>query len=119
MNNTNLQVAKKWLTAFNTRNLEKLLVLYADDAAHYSPKLKLRHPETNGWINGKENLRTWWKDAFDRLPTLLYEPTSLTANKERVFMEYIRKVEGDENMLIAEVLEIKNNLIVASRVYHG
>jgi hypothetical protein len=34
-------------------------------------------------------------------------------------MEYIRKVKGEEDMLIAEVLEIQNGLIVASRVYHG
>lgn len=34
-------------------------------------------------------------------------------------MEYIRKVDGEENMLIAEILEVKGGLIVASRVYHG
>jgi ketosteroid isomerase-like protein len=119
MNESNLQVAKNWLAAFNEHNLEKLLALYADDAVHYSPKLKLRHPETKGLIKGKVNLRGWWKDAFDRLPTLQYEATSLTANNERVFMEYTRLVEGEENMLVAEVLEIKNSLIVASRVYHG
>lgn len=86
---------------------------------HYSPKLKLRHPETNGLIKGKENLHAWWKDAFDRLPTLQYKATSLTANSERVFMEYVRLVKGEESMLVAEVLEINDNLIVSSRVYHG
>ena len=119
MNNSNIQIASNWLAAFNEHNLEKLLALYADDAIHYSPKLKVRHPETKGLIKGKENLRSWWKDAFDRLPTLQYEATSLTANQERVFMEYTRKVAGDEDMFVAEVLEIKNNLIVSSRVYHG
>ena len=42
-----------------------------------------------------------------------------TANDERVFMEYIRHVENEPDMLVAEVLEINNGLIVASRVYHG
>lgn len=119
MNNSNLQISRQWLAAFNEHNLEKLLALYANDAVHFSPKLKVRHPETKGLIKGKENLRAWWKDAFDRLPTLQYEATSLTANQERVFMEYTRKLQGEEDMLVAEVLEIKNNLIVASRVYHG
>ena len=119
MNNDLLHIARQWLSAFNDHKLETLLSLYAEDAVHYSPKLKLRHPETNGLIKGKENLRTWWKEAFDRLPTLQYRATSLTANAERVFMEYIRIVQGEENILVAEVLEIKNNLIVASRVYHG
>jgi hypothetical protein len=34
-------------------------------------------------------------------------------------MEYIRTVAGEEEMLVAEVLEIKANKIIASRVYHG
>jgi hypothetical protein len=34
-------------------------------------------------------------------------------------MEYIRRVAGEPDMLIAEVLEIKDGKIVASRVYHG
>ena len=113
------QIAIKWFDAFNTKNLEKLLDLYDDEAQHFSPKLKIRQPETNGLIIGKSAMRVWWQDAFDRLPTLHYKVTSLTANTDRVFMEYIRQVEGDEDMLVAEVLEIKDGKIVCSRVYHG
>ena len=112
-------IALQWFKAFNTHDLEKLLSLYDNEAKHYSPKLKIRMPETNGLITGKEELRAWWKDAFDRLPSLNYVITSLTANESRILMEYIRKVDGEEDMLIAEILEIRNGLIFASRVYHG
>lgn len=115
----NLSIAHAWFEAFNSHNLEKLLSLYDDEAEHFSPKLKIRHPETNGLVTGKSALRTWWQEAFDRLPTLNYKVTSLTANSDRVFMEYIRTVENEEDMLVAEVLEIKEGTIVASRVYHG
>lgn len=115
----NLSIAHAWFEAFNAHNLEKLLSLYDEDAQHYSPKLKIRHPETNGLVSGKYALRTWWQDAFDRLPTLNYKVTSLTANSDRVFMEYIRTVTNEDDMIVAEVLEIKEGLIVASRVYHG
>ena len=115
----NIAIANKWFEAFNEHNLEKLLELYAATAKHYSPKLKIRQPETNGLINGKAALRAWWEDAFERLPTLVYTPTSLTANDERVFMEYIRHVENEPDMRVAEVLEIKDGLIAASSVYHG
>lgn len=117
--NLNEAIAIKWFDAFNTQDLEKLLDLYHNDAKHFSPKLKIRKPETNGLVQGKNALREWWQDAFDRLPTLQYNYTTLTANNERVFMEYIRKVKHEEDMLVAEVLEIKEGLIVASRVYHG
>ncbi len=115
----NLSIAHAWFEAFNFHNLEKLLSLYDNDAEHFSPKLKIRYPETNGLVTGKNALRNWWQEAFDRLPTLNYKVTSLTANSDRVFMEYVRTVQNEEDMLVAEVLEIKEGVIVASRVYHG
>ena len=114
-----LTIAKLWLNAFNEHNLEALLDLYADDAQHFSPKLKVRKPETQGLIKGKQALREWWKDAFDRLPSLKYEVVKLTSDEEQVFMEYIRHVEGEEDLSVGEVLQIKSGLIVFSRVYHG
>ena len=114
----NEQIATEWLAAFNDHDLERLLGLYDDEAVHYSPKLKIRHPETNGFVSGKAALRAWWKDAFERLPELHYKVITLTANDNRVFMEYTRQVPGEDDMPVAEVLEIKEK-IVASRVYHG
>lgn len=116
---SNKQLALKWFEAFNEHNLEKLLSLYDDNAQHYSPKLKVRLPETKGLIKGKEALRTWWKDAFDRLPSLQYEVIKLTADDEQVFMEYIRYVSGEEDLSVGEVLQIEKERIVFSRVYHG
>jgi limonene-1,2-epoxide hydrolase len=115
----NKNIAIKWLEAFNQHNLKKLLSLYNDNAEHYSPKLKIRHPETQGLIKGKEALKTWWEDAFNRLPSLHYEIIKLTADAEQVFMEYFRHVENEEDLRVGEVLVIKNDLIIFSRVYHG
>ena len=114
-----MSIAYKWFDAFNQHNLEQLLSLYDDNAQHFSPKLKLRKPETNGLVIGKEAMRDWWKDSFERLPTLKYKVTSLTANTDRVFMEYVRSVNDEEDLLVAEVLEIRDGKIVFSRVYHG
>lgn len=47
---SNYLIAKKWLAAFNEHNLEDLFSLYDDEAEHFSPKLKLRNPETEGKI---------------------------------------------------------------------
>ena len=120
MNPETLQsIAFRWFDAFNNHQLEQLLSLYDEEAKHFSPKLKIRRPETNGLVTGKAALRDWWKDAFERLPSLHYKVKSLTANGDRVFMEYIRTVEGEGNMVVAEVLEVKDGKIIASRVYHG
>lgn len=115
----NKQIATQWFEAFNAHDLEKLLSLYHNEAKHYSPKLKLRRPETNGLVQGKAALREWWKDSFERLPSLRYEVKNLTADNEQVFMEYIRHVNGEEDLSVGEVLQIQDGHIVFSRVYHG
>lgn len=112
------RVAHAWMAAFNAKQLEQLLELYDESAEHYSPKLKLRHPETKGLIKGKKALRAWWRDAFDRLPSLRYELIRLTAENDRVFMEYVRRVAGEEDLYVGEMLEVKDGRIVASAVFH-
>jgi len=114
-----LQIANDWMAAFNIHDLEALLSLYDDNAQHFSPKLLIRQPETKGLIQGKEAMRNWWQDAFDRIPSLKYIPITFTANDDRIFMEYKRQADGDPDMMVAEVLEIKDGLIIYSRVYHG
>ena len=115
----NNQIALNWISAFNEHDLEKLLALYADDAIHFSPKLKIRQPETNGWVKGKYALKDWWADAFSRLPSLHYQLQNLVINDEQIVMEYLRQVNDEADMMIAEILEISNNLIIRSKVYHG
>ncbi len=116
---TNRQIALEWIDAFNKHDLEKLLDLYNENAKHYSPKLKIRFPETNGLLTGKPSLRKWWADAFQHIPTLQYNLLNLIVNEHQLLMEYKRIVENEPDMMVAEILEIENGLIISSRVYHG
>jgi ketosteroid isomerase-like protein len=113
------KIAEAWLDCFDRRDLDGLLALYADDAVHTSPKIRVRHPDTGGVLRGKPAMRAWWQDSFDRLPSMKYVPTSITADHERVYMEYVREVAGEAPYPVAEVLEVRNGKIVASRVFHG
>ena len=111
-------IAHNWFDAFNRHQLDALLSLYADDAEHFSPKLKVKRPETKGLIKGKAALREWWQDSFHRLPTLHYEVIRLTPYENRVFMEYVRNVEGEDDLYTGEMLEVENGRIVKSSVFH-
>jgi hypothetical protein len=114
------QLARAWLKAFNAKDLDALLALYADDCRHTSPKIRALHPETQGQLVGKAALRAWWEDAFRRLPGLTYEETCLTAAEKSVVLEYVRRVPGEPPLFVAEVYETNAaGRIVASRVYHG
>jgi ketosteroid isomerase-like protein len=112
-------IAREWFIAFNEHDIEKLLALYDEHAEHYSPKLKVHQPETNGLIKGKHALRNWWSDAFARLPQLHYELLQLTTEGETIFMQYIRHTPGEDDLRVGEVLIIRNEKIISSRVYHS
>jgi hypothetical protein len=113
-----ISIANDWFDAFNRHDLEALLALYDEQAAHYSPKLKIHQPETDGYIKGKAQLRAWWQDAFTRLPQLHYQVLQIMHNEEGIFFEYIRSTPNEADMQIGEVLMIKEGKIIASRVYH-
>ncbi|MBL8951148.1 MAG: nuclear transport factor 2 family protein [Myxococcaceae bacterium] len=116
----NADLARAWLQAFNQKNLDALLALYADDCRHTSPKIRALHPETGGQLRGKAALRAWWEDAFKRLPGLTYEETAVTAGERSVVLEYVRHVPNEAPMYVAEVFETDAaGKIAASRVYHG
>jgi len=115
----NASIAREWLRAFNARDLEALIALYAEDAIHTSPKLLTQRPETQGQVRGKAALRAWWQDSFDRLAGLRYDALTITADRERAWMEYLRKAPSEPDITVAEVLDVKAGKIVASRVYHG
>jgi hypothetical protein len=112
-------LAQTWLDAFNAGDVAALVSLYADDCTHTSPKIRALHPETLGQLVGKKALTTWWTDAMTRLPGLRYEKTAITANDDRVFLEYVRHAPDAAPMPVAEVFDVRHGKIVASRVYHG
>jgi ADP-ribose pyrophosphatase YjhB (NUDIX family) len=112
-------IARRWIQRFNARALDGLLALYADDAVHVSPKLRDKKPETNGEIRGKDAMRAWWADAFARLPGMVYAEQHVTASGDRVFLEYLRTVPGEPDLLVAELFVVRGGSIVESRVFHG
>ncbi len=112
-------LAQAWLDAFNAGDVDRLVALYADDCTHTSPKIRALHPETGGKLLGKAALHAWWTDAMQRLPGLRYEATAITAQADRVFLEYVRHAPEQPPMLVAEVFDVVSGRIVASRVYHG
>ena len=115
----NARLGKTWLKTFNAHDVAKLVSLYADDCAHTSPKIRTLYPQTGGKLLGKAALTEWWADAIRRLPSLQYEELSVTADSKRVFLEYLRHVDGEASYPVAEVFDVVRGQIKSSRVYHG
>ncbi len=63
--------AAEWIGAWNARNLDNLLEMYAETVVVRSPLAKLY--AGNGLISGKAELRVYWGEAMRRMPNLKLE----------------------------------------------
>ncbi|WP_236518642.1 nuclear transport factor 2 family protein [Sandaracinus amylolyticus] len=113
MSSATEQLARRWLDAFNARDVDAMAALYADDATHTSPKIR------EGRIVGRDALRAWWRGALERTPSLRYELVGIAASEDRVALEYVRHVDGEPAMSVCNVFDVADGRFVASRVYHG
>ena len=115
-------LGRRWLACFESKDLETLVSLYAEDARHYSPRLRAARPETGGWIEGHAALRAWWADAFARIPQLSYEERSIRTGTDgtgtgSIVLEYLRHASGEPDVLVVESFAVRSGLIRESRVH--
>src|SRR5260370_7395088 len=84
------EIVDAWLAAFNRGDADAMVELYADDAVHTSPKLRAAEPSSEGRVAGKDAMRRWWQDAFERTPGLKYEVVTTVADDHVAALEYDR-----------------------------
>jgi ketosteroid isomerase-like protein len=63
-------LGREWIAAWNSRDLERVLALYADDSEMTSDRIPALGFDASGTVRGKENLRAYWGKALALLPGL-------------------------------------------------
>ena len=63
-------LGKQWIDAWNSRDLERVLSLYSDEAEVTSDKIPLFGFDPTGTLRGKERLRQYWSKGLELLPNL-------------------------------------------------
>jgi ketosteroid isomerase-like protein len=81
-----MQWADEWLNAWNMRDLEQLLGLYADGIELHSPMAKVY--ATGGTIKGKEALRAYWGEVMRRIPKLALEKIAVYSGHRALALHY-------------------------------
>ena len=114
---TTTPLVERWLAAWNTRDAAGVLALYADDALHTSARVLALGGATDT-LRGKEAIRDYFSRALARIPTLRFEPMSVSTGPRTVAIEY-RSHRGGEPERVVELLELNpDGLIQHARVYH-
>ncbi len=70
-------LAARWYEAWNARDLDAILALYADDIEFSSPYIAALGLARDGVVSGKSKLRDYFEKALARAPEIKFNPESL------------------------------------------
>jgi uncharacterized protein (TIGR02246 family) len=104
--------ARRWVTAWNDRDVEGVLSHFADDAVFTSPLADRVEPGSGGVIRGKEALRRYWTEALRLNPGLQFELLGAYFGVDALVIRF-RTQEGADR---CEVLTFGSGLVQAG---HG
>ena len=71
------EFARRYYAAWNARDVDAILALYAEDIEFSSPYITALGFSMDGVIHGKALLRTYFEKALERAPQLTFTPEAL------------------------------------------
>jgi len=109
-----------WAKGFAERDLEAILALYAPDATLESPLVNNLLATESGIVSGRDQLRNFFGIILESTPSLKdRHRANFFTNGKVMIWEYPRVTPTGEQTDLAEVMELKDGLIQAHRIYWG
>jgi len=108
------EFAKRWIAAWNARDIAAVLADYSDDVVFTSPTAARFVPESGGTIRGKNALRDYWEVALEANPGLRFELVTVYVGVDTIVLHYRNQVGG----LVSEVLTFRNGLVAVGHATH-
>lgn len=87
--------ARRWVRAWNDRDVEAVLAHFDDDAIFTSPLATQVIPGSGGVIRGKESLRHYWNEALRHNPGLHFELIGVYSGVDTLVIRF-RNQEGTD-----------------------
>ena len=112
---------ERWINAWNNKDLETVLSMFADNIEFYSPKIRVITPEFNSEkVNNKKDLKHYWSTALQKLTSLHFTPKDYFIKGKTCVLEYIVTFDGKSKFLSIEKSEFnKDNLIYKASPFYG
>lgn len=95
------QIAKEWIDAWNSHDLEAILAHYSEGVEFISPFVASLLGEPGGKLRGKDALRGYFAGALVRFPELRFRLHQVFTGMKSITL-YYQSVKG---LLAAEVME--------------
>jgi ketosteroid isomerase-like protein len=88
-----LRFAEGWVSAWNARDLDRILAHYSDDFEMTTPFIVKMMGTPSGQLKGKEQIRSYWLRALERFPDLHFEILDVFAGVGSVVI-YYKSIQG-------------------------
>jgi len=95
-------LGRTWVEAWNARDLERVLTLYAEDTVMTSDRIPAMGFDASGTVRGKDALRAYWGKALALLPELHFALIDLFVSPDSVVVFY----ENERGKKICEYLRV-------------
>ncbi|MBR1268295.1 nuclear transport factor 2 family protein [Bradyrhizobium sp. AUGA SZCCT0222] len=95
-------LGREWISAWNSRDLERVLAMYAEDSEMTSDRIPPLGFDASGTLRGKDSLRAYWGLALQRLPGLRFELIDIFVSPDSVVVLY----QNDRGARICEYLRV-------------
>ncbi|MHB1511953.1 MAG: YybH family protein [Acidiferrobacter sp.] len=83
-------LAARWIASWNSRDLEHILRLYAEDFVFSSPLIVAIAGEPSGILIGKDAVGAYWRKALARRPDLAFRLESVRWGIQSIVINYSR-----------------------------
>jgi uncharacterized protein (TIGR02246 family) len=81
-------LGREWITAWNSRDLERVLALYAEDSEMTSDRIPALGFDGSGTLRGKASIRAYWDKALQLLPNLHFELIDTYVSPDSIVVFY-------------------------------
>lgn len=81
-------LGREWIAAWNSRDLERVLTLYAEDAEMTSDKIQALGFDSTGTLASKAKLLAYWGKGLELLPDLHFTLIDLFISPDSLVVFY-------------------------------
>ena len=81
-------LGREWIAAWNSRDVERVLTLYAEDSEMTSDRIPALGFDASGTLRGKDRLRAYWGKALSLLPDLHFTLIDTFVSPDSVVVFY-------------------------------
>lgn len=111
----------KWVSAWNSHDVEAVLALYSDDIEFSSPKIKVVFPERkSSTVTNKTDLREYWtKGLKNNFSNLHFTPKQILMSGNVCILEYDATLDGKNRTKVMEKFEFRGDKVAKASAFYG